>query len=449
MASGLGLTAQSNIAYKNLLGKSLTTVANGIFNESVGISFNITSNNIWLSQIPSSPASAVSAGIAVQVTGSMSAVSGANNFSYNLLWPTTPPSGIDPLTNSAFAYNSGSLTGINSGTNITNAISDSYGASYIISVNGTSGLISAGDNRNWLYQYNSGIYFQESNANTTGTPVSGTVYVYIGPTLQSQPTTPFSYTSSISQTSVGGLNSGSTFNSVNTNNILLNMLYPSLQPNITSFTIGGFNNSYEVGQPITIGSYSMNWTISNTSSLVSNNVYITTYNNVSIGPLGNSGGFSYSVSSPILYTSPRTITFTMSALQNSGIRISSPFNVNWLFKTYYGSSTSTNFTSISTGLQNLPYNILTSSIAGSYTFNFATSSYKFIAIPDAFTLSSIFWNGVPVAMADTTDGYTWSANNLNYSYLTGQLNSYSVGVNYKIYRSKYMLAATMSNVIIS
>jgi hypothetical protein len=442
----LGLTAQANIAYKNLLGKSLTYLVNGVNVEGTGIFFNVTSNNIWLAQLPSSATQAVASGYAVQVTGSMSLIVSANGYAYNLLWPITPPSGTDPVTSTSFAYNTGSLIGINAGNVVTNAIPDSYGSAYSIYISGVSGgQIFPSDARNWVYQYNSGIYFQE-NAFATPNPSTASVYVYIGPTLQSQPNAPFTLTSSTSQITVGGLNSGSSFNSVSTNNILLNMLYPSTQPNIISFSMSGISVAYEVGNGILSGSYNLNWVISNTASLSNNNVYIIGYNNAIIGPLSNSGPYSYTFGSSLTYNTLKLATWTMSVLVNTGIRISSTFSIGWYYAMYYGSSTQ----SLLITPNSLQNSNLSTNAAGSYALAGTTGSYKYIAIPDLYPkISSITWNGLPVALADSTDGYTWSANNLSYNFLPNYANIYGITYSYKIYRSKYMLAATMSNVIIS
>jgi hypothetical protein len=439
----LGLTAQANLAYKNLSGKSLTYLPSGLGNENNGILFNVTSNNIWLASLPSTASLAVSYGYAVQVTGSMSAIVEGNGYSYKLLWPSTPPSGTDPATSTSFAYNSGSLVGINGGSVITNAISDAYGDSYAIYVNGSSGgQIFPNDARNWVYQYNSGIFFQESIPAIL--PVTASVYVYIGPTLQSQPTTPFTLTSSNSQIAVGGLNQGSSFTSVNINNILLNMLYPSLAPNITAFQLQGINNLYEVGEPISAGSYNISWTISNTASLTSNSVLITAYDDI-LYSTDNTGPYSYTFASSLVYNIITNTTWYMSVLQNTGIRVSASYSVNWYQKMYYGSSTQ----SLLSTLDSLQNSNLSTIATGTYILSGGTQSYKYIAVPDSYqSISLITWNGLPVSLADNTDGYTWSSNNLNYRLLS-YANIYGITYNYKIYRSKYMLGATMSNVFIS
>ena len=186
----LGLTAQTNIAFKNLLGKSETYLVNGLTNEPYGISFNLTSNNVWLNQLPTSATQAVANGYAIAVTGSMVGITSSNGHAYIVNWPSVVPTGIDPITSAQYVYNVGSLVGINSGNTITSAIPDSYGNSYTAQFIATdNSSISSSDSRNWVYQYNSGIYFQEYV--NTPNPSLVSLYVYIGQTLQSQPNTPY------------------------------------------------------------------------------------------------------------------------------------------------------------------------------------------------------------------------------------------------------------------
>ena len=52
-------------------------------------------------------------------------------------------------------------------------------------------------------------------------------------------------------------------------------------------------------------------------------------------------------------------------------------------------------------------------------------------------------------MADSTDGYTFSANELNYKLVSYQNIYNSQYYNYKVYRTKNMIGTTMSNVIVS
>lgn len=444
-------TTQANIAFKNLLGKSITDVGADILGELNGISFNILSNNIWLNQISSSPTTAVGAGYAVKVTASMVLIDGSNNHAYNAIWPTLAPTGTDYLTNAAYVYNTGALTGITAGSPIKNAISDSYGQSYKILVyDNTLSQIVPLDSRNWVYQYNSGIFFQETYK--TPVPAFSSLYVYVGSTLYNQPNTPYT-NASASEVTLGGLPTTS-FSSVSFNNVLDSVLYPSLQANITNFQIQGVETSYEVGNGIinTSGPYTISWTLSNTSNLTSNQLYVISHTGSYVyGPTSNTSPIiGYTVSNTtLLLSTTGSYTWKLSVLRTNGERIYSNYVSNWYYGIYYGASTQSGVTnSFHTKLISTP--LLSNSVSGNYTFpSGGTTSYKYITVPDSLTsIKLISWKGMPVVMADSTDGFTSSLNDINYN-LVSFTNQYGVTSNYKIYRTKNMLTATMSNIIIS
>jgi hypothetical protein len=448
----MGLTpfTLTSIAFKNVIGKALGWTANDYYVESKPINFNITSDSVWLDTISSTPATAVTNGVAVNVSAPMSGISETQETSgkfhaYLLTWPSTPPAGTDPSTGSSFAYNTGSLAGINSGDTVRNIIPDKFGSGYgpLITMTDNS-ILNPNDSRAWYLQFNAGVYYQD--VIPTLNPSTASVYVYIGKTLKNQPNTPYSNTAS-SQTTVGGVLPSTSFNSVNTNAVFDMMFYPTLQPSFNSFIIQNVTSPYEVGFTQPSGSYTMSWTIANTSSINSSsiNIYGITGSRI-YGPTSNSGTISNTFNS-VVYNVPTTLTYSITAQTINNIQISNSFYIKWTYGVYYGHATQSllnnygNFLSYQTNL--------TGNSFGNYTFPGGTTSFKYILVPDSFaTISNILWNNLPVTMADATDGYTFSANNLNYRLLSFS-NPYTVTTNYKIYRSKYKLTATMSNVIIS
>ena len=94
----LTFSNQAIIAFKNLSGKSNTDVDKGLGNESEGIFLNIDSSNVWMSYIDSTPATAVTLGVAIYVTADLTIDSTSNGHSYFATWPSTPPSGKLKLT---------------------------------------------------------------------------------------------------------------------------------------------------------------------------------------------------------------------------------------------------------------------------------------------------------------------------------------------------------------
>jgi len=181
----LAFSTQAGIAYKNLLGKSNTDTAKTINNEAEGIFLNVTSDNVWTSSIDQDPDMAVAMSIACHVMADLVYDTTSNGHSYFALWPSTPPSGIDPDTETPFSYGAGVLASISAGDRVKNSIDPKYGYLYEAKPYDTNNeLIPPGDPKNWVYEYNSGIFFQEIV--TSDTPLKIYVYVYIGTTLSNR-----------------------------------------------------------------------------------------------------------------------------------------------------------------------------------------------------------------------------------------------------------------------
>ena len=178
-------STQASIAFKNISGKSMTDTNKGVNNEAEGIFFNIDSNNVWISPMSPTPSVLVANGVAVFVTADLSLDLTSNGRSYFATWPATPPTGIDPITSLPYAYGSGVLSDINAGDRVRDAIPPSYGVSYEAKPYSSGPtIIPPGDPRDWIYQYNSGVFFQQ---NVVGpTPILIDLYVYVGERLSDQ-----------------------------------------------------------------------------------------------------------------------------------------------------------------------------------------------------------------------------------------------------------------------
>ena len=181
----LTFSTQAVIAFKNLNGKSNTDVSKGVNNEAEGIFLNVDAGNVWTSQISSTPSVAIANGNAVFITASFVLDNTSNGHGYFAQWPASPPIGTDPTTFSPYSYGTGVLSGISAGGRVRNSISPSYGYLYEAKPysNGPS-LISPGDARDWIYQYNSGVFYQQSVV--AATPSLIELYVYTGNTLLDQ-----------------------------------------------------------------------------------------------------------------------------------------------------------------------------------------------------------------------------------------------------------------------
>jgi hypothetical protein len=172
-------STQAQIALKNLTGKSQTSELKGPNNEAEAISLVVTSDNVWTDTINSDPAQAVIDGVAENVVADLvpdpTSTDGSGFVhAYFAVYPTGHP---------------------NEDERVINAIPPSFGVGYEAKpYDATSTLIPPGDERDWIYQYQSGIFFQQdSTASTAGTigspgatrPLTINLYVYIGGTVAS------------------------------------------------------------------------------------------------------------------------------------------------------------------------------------------------------------------------------------------------------------------------
>ena len=179
----LTFSSQSQIAFKNISGKSQTDSSKGLVNEFYGYSFNLPSSNIWSSNISGDPTISALQGVTVELIADLELIPGSNGHGFLTKWPLNLPSVIDVKTGLTLSYGIGSLTGISSGDRVTNVISANFGFSYSAipyTVYPTSPITPL-DNKNWIYQYNPGIFYQDVITGTT--PSNVKIYPYLGDIL--------------------------------------------------------------------------------------------------------------------------------------------------------------------------------------------------------------------------------------------------------------------------
>ena len=159
-------------SFRTLINKEFTTTAKTFYEEFGANTINTNTGEIWSQVVSSTPATAVSAGIAKQYT------------SFEL----SPLTG---FTTSVFYFVSGS--GHTPGDNITrgtinenllqrNFISDKYGSAYqaeLTDANGDS--VPSSDNIDWIFDYTTGILsIQDPTEGSYATPYKISLYQYVG-----------------------------------------------------------------------------------------------------------------------------------------------------------------------------------------------------------------------------------------------------------------------------
>lgn len=159
----LTTSTQAEIALKNLLGKSQTasSATKGPNNEAETISLISNSTNIWTSSISTTPSTAVSDGVAEYVVADLT---------------------LDVTSSGQAFFATYPVGHSKAGQRVVNSIPPTYGTGYEAKPYASATLIPPGDSRDWIYQYQSGVFYQQT-ANASPTPTSIQLYVYKGQTL--------------------------------------------------------------------------------------------------------------------------------------------------------------------------------------------------------------------------------------------------------------------------
>lgn len=161
------------LAFKNTQGKAHTATNKELGNEAEQSRFIVGAESVWLSPIGATP----DFSIVEAITASLQLDTTSNGRAFFTYYPEGHP---------------------NAGQRIYNIVPQSFGTAYEAVITGSDGTrIAEFDARDWVYQYQPGVFFQQT-ANATPTPVSAAIYLYKGQTLSS----------SIASGSIGGTTAG-------------------------------------------------------------------------------------------------------------------------------------------------------------------------------------------------------------------------------------------------
>jgi len=152
----------SLVAFKQLQGKSMTDINKGVGNEAEGIKLNIDASSVFVNEIDSTPATAVFLGVAEFVIADLTLDVTSNSQAYFATYPIGHPK---------------------VGQRIVNAISPSYGSGYEAKPYAGASPIPINDPIDWIYQYQSGVFYFQDPGSLTGTPTTIELYVYTGDLL--------------------------------------------------------------------------------------------------------------------------------------------------------------------------------------------------------------------------------------------------------------------------
>ena len=224
-------------------------------------------------------------------------------------------------------------------------------------------------------------------------------------------------------TTVGGIQSGSTFDNKTIQEMLDMLLYPYQLPTFSSFSLTGFSSALEVGDSIPTNKV-FTWATTNNSNIQPNSIRIidvTNSNNPIASNLANDGTETISTA-PITKNVASSHTFRIEGTNTNSVTFNRTININWQFKIYSGESTDTVLDESKIKLLRLSN--ITSSSGIAKTYNFNTGGYKYIVYPASYGTLSEFKDqstNLDIPMQD--------------SYLVSVTNTFGIETNYRVHRT--------------
>jgi hypothetical protein len=148
------------LAFKNTQGKAHTATNKELGNEEEEFRFIVGSDTVWLSQLTDTP----DPDLVEQIQATLLPDPTSNGRAFFTYYPAGHPK---------------------AGQRVLNTVPHSFSNAYEAVIRAADGTrITEFDSRDWVYQYQPGIFFQQI-ANASPAPATATVYIYKGQTLQS------------------------------------------------------------------------------------------------------------------------------------------------------------------------------------------------------------------------------------------------------------------------
>lgn len=221
---------------------------------------------------------------------------------------------------------------------------------------------------------------------------------------------------------VGGFTAGTTFEDVTLDQMFTNLLYPYQFPSFNNFSMSGESTTKEVGQTLTGGLRNFTFNITNDLNVKANSISIQdlTRNVTLAQDLPNTNTANVNIGDDIIKTSNGSHRFRISGQNTKNQTITRNYQVNWLWRVYYGNSELPSLDA--EGIKSLHSSTLSSNPNGTKSYN--AGGYKYIAYPTLFGVKSSFRDpdtGFSVAMEPP---------------LTIQItNNFGISTNYFVHRT--------------
>ena len=245
---------------------------------------------------------------------------------------------------------------------------------------------------------------------------------------------------------LGGIQIGQTFSNKTMQEMWDMLLYPYLAPAFSLFYVDA-PSPLEVGQSLS-ATLTFTWNSVRDSNVQPGSISVSdatgTVINGQNSDSSTSTVTSHTYPTPIKLTTFGSYSWNIQGQNTQGSIYSNSTTRNWWWRIFWGTSSSTALPTESF-IEGLADSQLKSSRTG--TYQFAANNYKYLAIPSAYGVpSSIYYQGLPFALADAVDGYTLGSGNVTYTQVS-ITNSYGITQIYNVFRSKNPLVGAVTMVV--
>lgn len=244
------------------------------------------------------------------------------------------------------------------------------------------------------------------------------------------------------QSALGGITVGQTFNGATMQQMWDYLLYPYLNPAFSSFGVSGAS-VLEVGDALPT-SLTFSWNSTQDSNVSPNSIVITDTTGTLLTGQPADGSNSHTYGSAVSLNTYGSYTWSISGTNTLNGTYASSLTKYWFWKVYWGTSSSTS-TPTASFVKNLTNGQLLGGKAGTYSFS--ANDYKYLAIPASYGVpGSIYYNGLPFALADSGDGYSSGGGNITYLPIS-ITNDFGQTTTYNVFRSKNPLVGAVSMIV--
>lgn len=233
-------------------------------------------------------------------------------------------------------------------------------------------------------------------------------------------------------TTIGGISSGSTFDSKTMTEMWTSLLYPYQSPTFSSFSFGQ-SSPIEVGLALT-GNKTFTWATTNSSNISSNSISIldVTGSTTLASGLANDGSEVLNIGT-VQKTTATSHTWRISAVNTNSVTFTRDVSIAWQWRRFYGESTTTPL--IESEIEALRVSGLATGFSGTYSF--IGGGYKYLCYPTSFGTATTFKDQSTNLDVPFEAPYTVNITNVN-----------GIATDYRVHRSTNILGAAI-NIVVS